>query len=309
MLKRMVIAGSALGVVVALAMGVWGFGFQGASTADAQATDLAASDMQQRLDQLVQLINNGGPAGGAAIDEAMEVLYGGFRVLPSPGDEQTEQWHRQTSANEMKVARALENFATKPRKANDDDVQRAVDMKFFVEQMNDVARAVANATRQCGEGSILLEPPCEELQVLLDEEQGRENVVGQAGQLDLAQAVHPGYSVKLRSPFVPGWTNRWDEDVQVTEPIANGECAVVFKETKGLMLRLYYDRVITVSDPWATPQLPRGTKIPVWRMEWVPSEYVKTFNLCNQGGRVVKTVAQQVVQDVPLKYFWRFYGK
>jgi hypothetical protein len=307
MINRVLIAGSVLGVVVAVAMGVWAFGLNTPATVDAQGTDGQFTTMQARIDQSLRVLNNGTPgAQRAAVEDLMEVLYGGFRVLPSPGDENTERWHQMSSDNERKVAGALEAFALKGGRNVDPEVQQyAMDLKLFVEQMNEVANTVAEATRFCPEGVTLQEEPCFQLQALLDEDNGNERVVG---QLANRPVVVPGYSVKLRSPFLPRWGNVWDEEVQVTDPIGRFECAVVFKETRGLMLRLYFDRVITVSDPWATPQQPRGTLIPVWRMEWVPSEYVKTFNYCNVDGKVVNSVDMRVVQDVPLKYFWRFYS-
>ena len=95
----------------------------------------------------------------------------------------------------------------------------------------------------------------------------------------------------------------------MSEPIPSGACVVVFKETRGLMLRLHFDRIIIVNDPWVnTFGVPRGTKIPIWTLEWVPSEYVKEWNICNDNGTINTTVSKRVVQDIPLKYFWRFYG-
>ena len=90
---------------------------------------------------------------------------------------------------------------------------------------------------------------------------------------------------------------------------------VVFKETKGLMLKLHLDRIITVTDPWV-PFFgkPRGTPVPIWRLEWIPSEYVKEWNICNRQRAdgtvgIVSEVTQRVKQDVPLNYFWRFYSR
>ena len=105
----------------------------------------------------------------------------------------------------------------------------------------------------------------------------------------------------------------------ITEPIELGSCVVVFKETKGLMLRLHFERIIVVTDPWvATFGVPRGTKVPIWRLEWVPSQYVKEWNMCNKtiknaDGTVTtgieNTVTQRVKQDTALNFFWRFYPK
>ena len=275
-----------------------------------------------------------------AIDKGMEILYGGLRVLPTKGVPGSEEAHQRTSDAELKMARALEEYAQGGK--CEEQTGRALDLKLFIEQMNEVAQAVAEATRNCGDGQSLSKPPCDQLIPLLDEATGHENpavrpppignedpaddqpnAINDPGQPDVTSrpigTIHPSYSVKLRSPFVPRWFGSWEEDVIATEPIAVGECVVIFKETKGLMLRLHFDRIIIVSDPWvATFGVPRGTEIPVWRLEWVPSQYVKEWNICNKqivyaDGTVTNgienTVSQRVKQDVPLNYFWRFYPK
>ncbi len=61
-----------------------------------------------------------------------------------------------------------------------------------------------------------------------------------------------------------------------------GSRTVVF--LPGLMLRLTLRRIIIVSDPWvATFGVPRGTRIPIWTLELVPSEYAKEWNITRLG--------------------------
>ena len=173
--------------------------------------------------------------------------------------------------------------------------------------MNEVAQAVGQITSQCGNGDSLTTPPCDNLHALLDEDTGQE----MEPRSHIA-TLTPAFSLKLRSPIVPPWLRAAQEDVRVTSPIAAGECAVVFKETRGMMARLHFERVIIVTDPWvATFGVPRGTPVPIWSLEWVPSEYVKEWNICNTapGGGITKTVTQRVVQDIPLNFFWRYYPK
>jgi hypothetical protein len=74
------------------------------------------------------------------------------------------------------------------------------------------------------------------------------------------------------------------------------------------MLRLIFIRFDIVLDPWATPLLARGTHIPVWALQWVP-EHVKQWNICNIGGKIQQTVMRRVKQEIPLRYFWRYYPK
>lgn len=286
----------------------------------AQPSDRPTSSMEQRLNQVIGVLQEAPTCGAAAaaIDDGMDVLYGGLRPLPSKGDlaEQTENVDHLIAMNEMRFAEALGAFARgggEQGPACDEERRRALDLKLFVEEMNEVAQAVGQFTRQCGAGDSINEAPCSDLQSLLDEDTGEAPPPG-ARQETLNQqsaVIRPSYSVKLRSPFVPHWFGRWEEDVRVTEPLAKDECAVIFKETKGLMLKLHFERFTIVRDPWVSVfGVPRGTRIPIWSLEWVPSEYVKEWNICHMGkGEIRKTVTQRVKQDIPLNFFWRFYPK
>jgi hypothetical protein len=267
--------------------------------------------MDQRLQQIINVLQNdpGPEAAEAAINDSLEILYGGLRALPTHGElaDQTQKAHEAVGAAEMRLAAALEQFVQNGR--SQEAKGQAVDMKLFIEQMHEVAQAVGKATLKCDpRGDVATAEECDQLAPLLDEANGLERPVQDA--IDGRPAIRPSYSVKLRSPFVPRWfRGGWDEEVLVTEPIGKDECAVVFKETRGLMLPAHFDRIITVNDPWvATFGVPRGTRIPIWTLELVPSEFIKQFSMCNKKGKINTTVTKRVVQDIPLKYFWRFYG-
>ena len=304
---KLVAAGlAALAVLgVALAVGLW----PQPDTALAQVPP--GSSMDQRLQQIINVLQNdpGPEAAEAAINDSLEILYGGLRALPTHGElaDQTQKAHEAVGAAEMRLAAALEQFVQNGR--SQEAKGQAVDMKLFIEQMHEVAQAVGKATLKCDpRGDDATAEECDQLAPLLDEANGLERPVQDA--IDGRPAIRPSYSVKLRSPFVPRWfRGGWDEEVLVTEPIGKDECAVVFKETRGLMLRAHFDRIITVNDPWvATFGVPRGTRIPIWTLELVPSEFIKQFSMCNKKGKINTTVTKRVVQDIPLKYFWRFYG-
>ncbi|MGH2709794.1 MAG: hypothetical protein ACRDH9_01125 [Actinomycetota bacterium] len=268
---------------------------------EAQGTQ---SGMEARLNQVIAALQNGKPpAVQDAINDGMEILYGGTRPLPTKGPAmgQTEQADTKVGEAELRLAQALEN-ATKKEQTP----QGALDLKLFIEQMNEVAKAVGEITSQCGQGDNTNAPPCDELQPRLNEQNGEEVSPGPSN----AGVISPGYTVKLRGPAVPPWFSGLAEDVRVTEPIASGECAVVFKETQGLMVRLRFDRITVVQDPWvSTFGIPRGTAVPIWTLQWVPAEFVKEWNLCNVGGSIDKTVTQRVVQTPALNFFWKFYPK
>ena len=284
--------------------------------------------MGTRLAQVIEILDDADDCGTAetAIDRGMEILYGGMKPLPSKGVPKTEDAHRAIGEAELRMAEALAEYARKGKCK--EQRSRALDLKLFLEEMNEAAEAVGEVMRQCGVGDNLNQEPCDDLRRLLDEDTGHEIPAPQGPDTQdpaltdtkyKTDILHPSYSVKLRSPFVPPWFGTWEEDVVVTEPIETGSCVVVFKETKGLMLRLHLDRIIVVTDPWvATFGFPRGTKIPIWRLEWVPSEYVKQWNICNKavtnsdgtlGNALEQTVTQRVKQDIPLNFFRRFYPK
>ncbi len=284
----------------------------GGERESAEAQVAGGSNMAQRVDQISRMLNekNAGPdAHRAAIDSFFDIIWANMRILPSPGVPETEAADQAIRQAERDMAATLEAFLK--RNTSSPEVKgHALDMKLLLEEMEEVARAVGAITQQCGEGQSLQEPPCDQLQPLLDEETGQE---GNPGQIAAGPGIiGPGFTVKLRGPFVPSWfaNDTWQEDVRTVEAIANGECAVIFKETTGLMLRLRFVRIIVVNDPWVSVfGVPRGTQIPIWVLEWVPAEYGKEWNICNQGGQIVKTVTKRVVQDVPLNYFWRYYPK
>ncbi len=100
----------------------------------------------------------------------------------------------------------------------------------------------------------------------------------------------------------------WEEDVQVTKPILPGQCVSVTKETRGLMVRLHFEHMTTVRDPWATPLLLRGTRVPVWPLEWVPTQYLKEWPICNQNGAIVAMEpVTSLKPDTSLNFFWKLY--
>jgi hypothetical protein len=272
-----------------------------------QAQQQPGSTMQQRLEQVIAILEKAEACQTveAAIDDGMEIVYGGLRPLPSKGEllDGTKKAHEAISEAELKFAKALKTYAEQGKCV--EQRGRALDLGLFIEEMNEVAHAVGNVTEKCGQGDQTNQPPCDELQPLLDEE------VGEAALKPRPIIIKPSFSAKLRSPFVPPWLRRMEEDVRVTDPIPPKYCVVVFKETKGLMLRLHFERIIVVTDPWVTTfGFPRGTPVPIWRLEWVPAEYVKEWNICNVGNGVIKkTVTQRVKQDIPLNFFWRFYPK
>jgi hypothetical protein len=260
--------------------------------------------MVRRVNQAMMAMQLGQPdTVNQAIDLGMDALYGGLRTLPSP-DPVTGRVHENSQASHEVISQVEMIFTDALQKASNrtdlprEVVARAVDLNFFVKEMNEVAAAAAAITVQCGEDMTLEDPdsPCFNLARLLEVER--------------PPRIHASYTVSLRSPVVPRNTTLvWEEDIKLVGPIAPGGCDSISKETRGLIVRLHFDRFTVVRDPWVSTFLaPRGTRFPIWSIEWVPSEYVKIWEMCNQNGQIVTNVSQRVKQDIPLNFFWRFYG-
>ena len=239
--------------------------------------------MERRLAQIIRVIGSSRScqAVSDAIDEGMAVLYGGMRPLPTKGVGGALKAHEFMSYFELKFADALHSFVGGARCGELHG--KALELKWFVEQMNEVSHAVGVVTSQCGPGDMLGQGgPCDSLLHRLNPPAG-------SAQSFTPFPIRPSFSVNLRSPAVPGGSvPSWQEDVGVTPPISAGSCVTVAKETRGLMVRVHLLDMTVVNDPWATPLLLRGTLIPVWVLEWVPSQYMKEWPICNQNGVIVR---------------------
>lgn len=301
--KRRLLSSLLVLAAAVTAAALWAVAGTGSNSVTAQTAP--RSSMGDRLSQLMKSLSS--PERNtvqAALDEAMEVLYGGMRTLPSPGVPGTQTADEMIATSEIRLANTLFNVT----QAGPADARaQALDLKFMIEQINEVAQAVAPTTSTCGDGMQLDQPPCNQLLPLIDLETGHEMP---AVRPPTGVIVRPGFSVELRGPAVPPWFKGWQHDIRTTEPLSPDQCSAVFKETRGLILRLVFDRIIIVTDPWvATVGAPRGTAVPVWRLEWVPAQYVKVWNICNVAGALRTTVSQHIKRDIALNWFWRFYPK
>lgn len=260
------------------------------------------STMGQRINDLLGIIATSQSCGAVkqVIHDGMEILYGGLRPIPTKNVTASEAANDKISGWEEQFAAALQTFLGGTRCKETHGM--ALDLKQFVEQMNEVARAVGVVTRQCGQGDRVDTGPCRSL---------LHNV---ANPGSVAQPGHPfiqpSFSALLRSPVVIGGAiSRWDEDVRGTPPLSPGQCSAVFKETRGLVVRLHFEHMAVVRDPWATPTLLRGTLVPVWQLEWVPAQYVKVWPICNGNDFIGRQPPiTKLWLDNSLNFFWKFYG-
>lgn len=264
------------------------------------------SSMQQRVDEIILILKSNPSCSTAqgALEHLIEVWSGGFVVEPTKGDalQQTTQANLVTRQNAMRIVDALQAYISA---AGPDCAAKrlAVDIKIFIEELDEVMVAAGQVTIRCGLNDI-----CPPLQPLLDEATGA--VAAVAATPARLGPIVPGFVVKLRSPFMPTNFTGNEEEMVVTPALSRGQCAAVVKETRGLMVLLRFDGIIIVTDPWvSTFGVPRGTVVPVWRLEWVPAEFIKEVDICNTAQGIVKTVTQRVVQDTALDFFWRYFPK
>ena len=199
-------------------------------------------DQDGRMMQIIETLGDGQCIPSQrAIDDAMEVLYGGLRVLPSKDDPtDTTDADAAQRQHELALAAALEQFS---RSDTPCPVQkgRALDLKLFIEEISQVAEQLGQATSQCGAGDALDQPPCDELRPLLGEDDQQSIIGGQS--TGGPPTLVPGYSYFLRSPALAPTFRNIDEDTFTTEPLSSGDCASVLKETKGMMLKATFERI------------------------------------------------------------------
>lgn len=286
-----------MGLIVATIVGAIGVGLMG-RVVQAQ---VASSTMDARLNQVIDILSKGRDctARQTAIDEGMEILYGGLRPLPTPGDlqDETQTADQALKTAELKFAGALNEFA-KGRDCGEAH-GRALDLKLFIEQMNEVAQTVGQVTSECGQGADLGQPPCSELMPLIQPD--GEPVVGQAAVIDI------GFKAVLAGPHIPRWDRRWKEDVQTPDAIADGECSLVFKETRGLATGIEFKPLTVLGAPQLINLKPLQTGAPLWQINWRPAEYGKTWRFCKAEGEVTTTVTSTLRLDDALRFFWRWY--
>ncbi len=328
--RRITIALMSLLAVAAIVVGIaFGVGvFAPNSTVEAQARDgnNNNNDKNARLDQVINILrSNPGPeAAEEAVNHGMEVLIGNLRPLPSKDLlEESTRAHNEFSDLERKFAGVLEQFIKDGRRDGRSAEQKgiALNAKQMVEEMSHVATVLSQVTSQCGVGDFVLmqdvdnfNNPCSQLQPLLNSLTGLEDepVFDIGTDQSLTTVLGPSFSTNLRADIIPPrWSRDIPENVEVTGTLAPGECSVVFKEFRGLLLQLHLERITDIRDPNNNTGVSGTTSDPIWVLQWMPAEYGKQWSMCNTGDtsapEVTTKVTMQVVEDEGLLYFWRFY--
>ena len=112
----------------------------------------------------------------------------------------------------------------------------------------------------------------------------------------------------IRAPFIPHAPLRSPKKDIRTGVIENGECFILLKEMHGIKARLIAEIIPVWVEPWYARRRIVGHRI-VWRLEFVPAEFIKKLTTCKGRGKLVHDVHQEAVLEPKLLNFWRFYGK
>lgn len=178
--------------------------------------------------------------------------------------------------------------------------------------MAETAKAVGDATAGCAAGGDIFNPgsECNRLGPTLERVISDGPLVTSEGPT-VPNIVNPGWAVSLRGPAIPGLPGARGPqgDVVVTEKLADGECAVVFKEFRGLTIRLRFEFINEINYPFVeTFGFVLDKNVPTWVLEWVPAQYITQWSMCNSGGQIVRTVSDEVHHDTSLQFFWKYFG-
>jgi hypothetical protein len=272
-----------------------------------QATDV----MQIKLNQAIQTLSRPNLSEQQylhAIDEGMEAIYtSNLVVLPTAQDPDAGDlfgMHQQ-------MAQQLINSLT--RHVNGTDAQNrtvrglgtpgsqtaAGDARNFIQVTQEAMQVIGEQTNNCNPQDQQTGAGC---QLLRADDEGGNVVDTVLGNL---------FSRQVRSPFplIIGSTSAIpDEQVILTDPLDDGQCAAVVKEIQGIKIVVTPRLVPIWVEPWFARARVVGVKT-VWVWEFVPAEFIKTISVCNDSGSLTTTASTQVILERELLHFWRYIHK
>jgi len=121
-----------------------------------------------------------------------------------------------------------------------------------------------------------------------------------------------GFHREVRSPFFMGINLAGinssatpGEAISETDSLWPGECQAVLKETRGVKAIVRPVKVPIWVEPWSARASIVGTTL-IWFWEFVPAQFIKTVEVCNDNNSITTTVDTQVHVDRGLMHFWRF---
>ena len=261
--------------------------------------------MDQKLDDAIDILERGRAGQNQheqAIDQIMEALFVS-NVVPLPtntngnDNDPDEQDFDDFQEDMDRAIEALRKHVNASTKGTDETKADAQDARNFLQLTQEALQAIAGQTAFCdpGNGTNLQGIGCDFLEA--DDEGG-------ARIDDVLDGI---FSRQLRSPF-PIFTNASltpDEVVINTGPLADGECSGTIKEFFGIKAVVTARTLPVWVEPWFARARIVGSKT-VFALEFVPAEYIKTIQVCNDSGSLQTDVSAVTVHDRGLMHFWRF---
>jgi len=277
----------------------------GTAAAQEQPADVMGEKVNQAA-QTLQRTGQGTEVYEAAITEGLEGLFlSNLAVLPTQGVEETEtlfaEWLSHEDTFESALDIHISDVGTSQSKST------ALGGRNFLQVTTEAMQVIGEQTKACDPANP---EQCNQISQEDDPQAGNENTqqVQSATVIDVSQ--FEGFAREVRAPFFLGWnvfgTRRTpSEEVIETEDLWPGECQGVLKETKGVKVVVRPVRVPIWVEPWRARRRIVGTRL-IWIWEFVPAEFIKTISVCNENGKLNRTVDMEIVLEPGLTHFWRY---
>lgn len=137
---------------------------------------------------------------------------------------------------------------------------------------------------------------------------------------DEPQVVGPGINVgtdkiwngwhrEIRSPYsitadyAPAFSP--NENIIALDAMAPGECSTIVKEIQGVKSILRPVIIPIWQEPWESRAQIIGYQT-IWVVDFVPAEFVKSLNYCNDAGTITFDYDINVIIERELLHFWKF---
>lgn len=112
----------------------------------------------------------------------------------------------------------------------------------------------------------------------------------------------------IRAPFLPLAPYRTPHEEIRTGEIAEGECFIVLKEIHGIKAQLIPELIPVWIEPWYERRRIVGYEV-VWRIQWMPAEWVKRLSTCRIDGELIHKDHQKIIHEPLMLDLWGFFGK
>lgn len=232
----------------------------------------------------------------AAVDQVMESLFmSNLVLLPTGNVPEVEPAFADHIEMMNRAIGALSQHIQQPELGSDGSKSAAFEARNFIQIFREASEVVAGMTANC-DPLNLGTAECAPLQA--NDEGGV-----------VVDSIYPGFSRQVRSPFFVGAPSPViQEQVIVSEPIADGECHVILKEIQGIKAIIRPVLIPIWVEPWFARASIVGYRT-VWVWEFVPAEFLKTISYCNNAGTIAQDVEIITVVERQLMHFWSFMRK